>query len=341
MADPRFYDNRGPFSRREIAKAAGLDPAAVVDGDGMARDMAGIEDGGEGAVVFATTRVNLNKLNGRAPAAVLVPGALAEAAGAAAIVCPDPAAAFGRIAAHFYPGAGKHLGPRDGSYVDATARIGAGVTMEAGVVIGPDAEIGEGTHLAAHCYIGRGVRIGRGSIIGPQVSVIYALLGDQVILHGGVRIGFDGFGFAGSAQGHVKIPQLGRVIIQDKVEIGANSCVDRGALGDTVIGEGVKIDNLVQIGHNCQIGRHAILVSQVGLSGSVSLGDFVVMGGQSAAADHVTIGPGARFAARSGISKSLAGGADYGGAPAQPVKDWKREVLALRRLAKGKTTGDE
>ena len=183
--------------------------------------------------------------------------------------------------------------------------------------------------------------IGRGCYVGPGASVTHALVGDRVILHAGVRIGQDGFGFAMGAKGHLKVPQIGRVIIQDDVEIGANSCVDRGALKDTVIGEGTKIDNLVQIGHNVVIGRHCVIVGQTGISGSAELGDFVVMGGQSGAVGHIKIGAGCADRRRLACQGRRpgrrphgrhAGGADDGlGAPACGPEALGRRGRAVRR----------
>jgi UDP-3-O-[3-hydroxymyristoyl] glucosamine N-acyltransferase len=183
--------------------------------------------------------------------------------------------------------------------------------------------------------IGRGVTIGRNCEIGSHVGIGFAHLGDGVTVLPGAQIGQSGFGFASSARGHEKIPQLGRVIIQDCVEIGASTTIDRGALGDTVIGEGTKIDNLVQIGHNNRIGRHCVVVAQVGISGSCELGNFVVLGGQVGISDHTRIGDHARLAARSGtLPGEYPGHTDYGGAPLRPVKEWRREVAAVALLAK-------
>jgi UDP-3-O-[3-hydroxymyristoyl] glucosamine N-acyltransferase len=179
-------------------------------------------------------------------------------------------------------------------------------------------------------------------LIGPRVSIQCAHIGDEVVIQAGAVIGASGFGFASLAEGHVKIPQLGRVLVQDRVEIGANSTIDRGALGDTLIGEGTKIDNLVQIGHNTRVGRHCVMAGQVGLSGSVTLGDFVLLGGKVGVADHVTIGDRVRVAALSGVGTDLEAGADYGGIPARPLMQWKREIAALAKLARTrKRTGDE
>jgi UDP-3-O-[3-hydroxymyristoyl] glucosamine N-acyltransferase len=163
--------------------------------------------------------------------------------------------------------------------------------------------------------------------------VLHAYLGNRVILHPGVRIGQDGYGFAMGPGGHLKVPQVGRVIIQDDVEIGANTTVDRGANRDTVIGEGTKIDNLVQIAHNVVIGRHCIIVSQVGISGSATLEDYVALGGQVGVIGHVRIGAGAQIAATSNVNGDVPAGARWGGTPAKPLRDWFREVTAVKMLA--------
>jgi UDP-3-O-[3-hydroxymyristoyl] glucosamine N-acyltransferase len=185
------------------------------------------------------------------------------------------------------------------------------------------------------------VAIGRNCYIGAQASVIHALLGDRVILHPGVRIGQDGFGFAMGREGHLKVPQIGRVIIQDDVEIGANSCIDRGALKDTIIGEGTKIDNLVQIGHNVVIGRHCVIVGQCGISGSSQLDDFVVMGGQAGIVGHIRVGAGAQIAGASHVKDNLPPGARVAGTPARPFRQWARESYMLARLVRQSATGGD
>ena len=218
--------------------------------------------------------------------------------------------------------------------IDRTARLEAGVTVDPFAVIGPRAEIGAGTLIGPGVVIGPDVRIGRQCAIGAHGSILHALIGDRVIIHPGVRIGQDGFGFLPSRQGHQKIPQTRRVIIQDDVEIGANSTIDRGATRDTVIGEGTKIDNLVQIGHNVSIGRHCLIVSQVGISGSVTVGDFAVLAGQVGIADHLTIGDGAILGAKAGVMSNVPAGARWGGFPAEPAIDWKRGQAIVRRLVR-------
>src|SRR5215813_8674423 len=218
--------------------------------------------------------------------------------------------------------------------VDASARIEAGVTLDPLAVVGPRAEIGSGTVIGPGVVIGPDVRIGRDCAIGAHCSIFQDLIGDRVILHPGVRIGQDGFGFLPSRHGHQKIPQTRRAIVQDNVEIGANTTIDRGATRDTIIGEGTKIDNLVQIGHNVCIGRHCLIVSQVGISGSVTVGDYAMLGGQVGIAGHLTIGEGAMLGARAGVMSHIPAGERWGGYPAEPAIDWKRGQAMLRRLVR-------
>jgi UDP-3-O-[3-hydroxymyristoyl] glucosamine N-acyltransferase len=253
------------------------------------------------------------------------------------IITDTPHRAFAMAIGLFYPSS---LQPEataamaDGRLVHPTAEIADDVTIEPGAVVGREAKIGEGTTIAAGAVVGYRVFVGRDCYIGPAASVTHALIGDRVTLHAGARLGQDGFGYAVSPEGHFKIPQIGRVIVGDDVEIGANSTVDRGFLTDTKIGEGTKIDNLVQIGHNAVVGRHCIIVSQAGIAGSVQLGDFVVMGAQSGVVEHVKVGDGALIAGMAHVKNDVAAGARMGGTPARPFAEWAREVAAVRRLGK-------
>ena len=220
-----------------------------------------------------------------------------------------------------------------GAHVHPQARLEDGVRVDPGAVVGPGAEIGSGTVLGPNAVIGPNVRIGRDCSIGAGATLTHALVGNRVIVHPGARIGQDGFGFAMGAGGHLKVPQIGRVIVQDDVEIGANTTIDRGASRDTVIGEGTKIDNLVQIAHNVVIGRHCVIVSGVGISGSTTLEDYVVLGGQVGVVGHLRIGMGAQIAGSSNVNRDVPPGSRWGGTPAKPVRTWFREMTTLARLA--------
>ncbi|MCF8477192.1 MAG: UDP-3-O-(3-hydroxymyristoyl)glucosamine N-acyltransferase [Pseudolabrys sp.] len=258
-----------------------------------------------------------------------------------ALVVREPYRAFVQVARALFP---QSLRPSSlaepgsvaGAHIDPSARLESGVTVEPGAVIGPRCEIGGGTVIGAAAVIGTDVRIGRDCTIGASAVVTHSLIGDRVIVHPGCKIGQDGFGFVMSGAGHLKVPQVGRVIIQDDVEIGSGTMIDRGAIRDTVIGEGSKIDNLVQVGHNVSIGRHCVVVAQTGISGSATLEDFVVLGARVGINNHVTVGEGAQIAAISNVNGNVPPGARWGGTPAKPIKQWFREVMALERLARAK-----
>ena len=311
MEHPGFFERAGPFSLAEIAKATqaelgpGADPATPIE------DVRTLADASPRDLSFLDNRKYLDQLQGdarrRLPGAPGLrrarPGSDRGAADAGALprLCARLAAVLSRRAR--YPNVARGGSGR----ADRRDRRAGGGRRASSRAPSSDREarIGRGTRLAAGAVVGYRVTIGRDCYVGPLATVAHALIGDRVILHSGARIGQDGFGFAMSGRGHLKVPQIGRVVIQNDVEIGANTTIDRGALKDTVIGEGTKIDNLVQIGHNVVVGRHCVIVAHTGISGSTELGDFVVMGGQSGTVGHIKIGSGAQVAGAAHPTKDV------------------------------------
>lgn len=335
MADPRFYNNCGPFTLAEVCLKAGIGLPPDVDGRQKISDVASLESAGPTHLAYYAGRSASGPWPQGRAGFCFVPTNFAANEASVNIPCKDPQYAFALSARQFYLRSDLPQWASQEERIDRSAQLDEDVELGPGVVIGPGAEIGRGTRIGPNTTIGRGVAIGRYCDLGSNISVACAYVGDEVLILPGAQIGQPGFGFASGPAGHIKIPQLGRVIVQDRVEIGAATTIDRGALGDTVVGEGTKIDNLVQIGHNTRIGRHCIIVAQSGISGSCELGDFVVLGGQVGVADHAKIGDGARFAARSAATPGeWVGGQDYGGVPGRPMKQWARELAAVSLLAK-------
>jgi UDP-3-O-[3-hydroxymyristoyl] glucosamine N-acyltransferase len=254
-------------------------------------------------------------------------------------VTREPYLIYSKILALLYPAAAsprsvfETAGISPKATVHGSAVIGSGVTIDPGAVVGPRSNIGDYTCIGSNVVIGPDVVIGRNCSIGAGAVLAHATIGDNVIIHPGVSIGQDGFGFVPGARGHIKIPQVGGVIIQDNIEIGANTTIDRGSTRNTFIGEGTKIDNLVQIAHNVVVGRHCLIAAQVGIAGSATLGDFVAIGGQTGIAPHLTIGDSARIAGASGVTRDIPRGERWAGFPARPSGKFFRQYKILEMLA--------
>jgi UDP-3-O-[3-hydroxymyristoyl] glucosamine N-acyltransferase len=335
MADPRFFEVAGPFTVAEIAVRTGALVAGAAAPERVLRDVAPLESATREQLAFFDNRKYLGAFRSSGAGAVLVHPSVAKEAPAdlCLLVTERPYRAYAVAAQAFYPEPPPVAWIAPSAVIDPSAMIGEGTRVEPCAVIGAHCEIGR------RCLIGAGSTIGEATVLGDEVrvsanvSISHAIVGARVRLYPGVRIGQDGFGFSADADGFVKVPQLGRVIIGDDVEIGANTTIDRGAGPDTMIGAGTMIDNLVQVAHNVQIGRNCVLVAQSGISGSTRLGDFVTIGGQVGTVGHIEIGSGARVGGKSGITKDVAAGETVVGSPAVPIRLHHRQVAALKRLA--------
>lgn len=349
MQEPVFFKAARPMTAGEVARATGASLGDASHESIAIEGVASVEDAGPAMLVYVDDKRMTGLLEGSPAAAVLCRQNLADTMPAhmAVLVSKNPKRDFAVAGRLLFPESARpgpmsgETGISPGAHIHEGARLEDGVVVEAGAVIGPGVEIGSGTVIAPNAVIGADCRIGRDGYIGAGATLACALIGDRVIIHTGVRIGQDGFGYVAGPAGPEKVPQLGRVIIQDDVEIGANTTVDRGGLADTVIGQGTKIDNLVQIAHNVTIGRFCIVAGYCGISGSVTIGDGVIMGGNVGVADHVKIGSGVTLAGRSGVTQDVPAGARWGGFPAQPARAWLRETLALKKLAEQRRSGKE
>ncbi len=340
MADPRFFSVAGPFKLGYLAQICGAGLGDGADRERVVRDVAPLQSARADELSFLDNKLYLGELQtSRAGACIVEPRHASNApAGMILLLTTKPYQAYAIVASEFYPGMAVEGQVHSTAVIEPSASIGRGVDIGPYAVIGAGAGIGDGVRLGAHCVVEAGVVIGSGSEVGAGAYLSHCLVGDNCLIHSGVRIGNRGFGFTLDRDGYVDVPQLGRVIVEDRVEIGANSTIDRGAGPDTVIGAGSKIDNLIQIGHNVQIGRGCVLVAQTGVAGSSKLDDFVMVGGQGGIAGHLRIGKGAQIAPQSGILRDVPAGTTVMGSPAIPIKDffrltaiWQRQLKARKK----------
>ena len=336
MADDRFFHRAGPFPLGEIALLVGAEPLGPNDHTISIHDIADLESAGpEHISVFSDVRY-LDALAPTRAGAIIISRKLSRYAAASnrLIYVDNPRRAYAQVGRLFYPRQALQAGIHSSAIVHPSACIGQGSKIDAGAVIERDVDIGERCHIGANVVVGQGVLIGDDSMIGANSCISHALIGRRVEIETGVTVGSQGFGFVPGPAGLERMLQLGRVVIEDGVKIGALCAIDRGATEDTVIGAGSVLDNLVHIAHNVRLGRHCVICGQVGIAGSTVVGDGVMMGGQSGVADHLVIGARAQIAAKSGVMRDVAPGAVVGGFPATAIKDWHRQTIELTRLSK-------
>lgn len=338
MADKRFFHKVNGLTLKEIAKIGEVSLPKGIDETLVFEDVSSLEQAGEKDISWAFIPSVREALSQTKAGAVIVPEKFLSYVpkGCIPLVSADSHRSYGLIAQAFYPmTVESFISPR--AYIDPTAVLGEGCRIEAGAYIGPHVVLGRSCYVHPNAVIEEGVQMGDFCTIGANATISHSLIGNKVYIYPGAHIGQDGFGFAMSAKGPVKVPQLGRVIIEDDVEVGSSTTIDRGAMGDTVIGAGTRIDNLVQVAHNVKLGKCNIMVSQVGIAGSCEFGDFVVAGGQVGFAGHLKVGTGAQIAAQSGLMNDVPAGAVLMGSPALPRVEYMRQLVALQRLTQKKT----
>ena len=336
MADPRFFKKRKPLSVGEIALLTGAKLRDSSMESVMISDVASISTAKQGEISFVENRRYASQItSSEASACFLTEDLLSRIpAHMIPLLTKSPRRDFAKLSQLFYEKESKTPKISSKSVVSKTCVIGEGCRIDPGVIVGEFCEIGKDCWIGSNTVIDDGVKIGDRTRIGTNVSISHSEVGVDCFIYPGVRIGQPGFGFEVDAAGPIEMPQLGRVIIGDNVEIGANTTIDRGAGPDTEIGDFTRIDNLVQIGHNVKIGKGCIIVAQVGISGSTEIGDKSIIGGQAGLAGHLKIGKQVKIAAQSGVTRNLNDGSIVGGAPAVPIGDFRRQVASIKSLGR-------
>ncbi len=341
MADPRFFRRFGPFRLEDIAAKVDAELVDPSTKDVMICDIASLDTAGPGELSFFNHSQYLNAFRATQASAVVTTRDFAQngPGGVCLMTVAQPQLAFAQIGLLYYPSARPEPQISADARIDPSAVIGKASRIDAGAIVGAGAEVGPGCHIGYHAVIGDGVVLGNDCAVGPNSCISHAIIGARVRIASGVSIGGQGFGFVRAANGRLRIPQLGRVMIEDDVEIGANCTVDRGSTGDTVIGAGTVLDNLVHIAHNVRLGRYCVICAQVGIAGSTVVGDGVMMGGQAGVSEHLHVGSGARIAGKSGVIRDVKDGEAVGGYPAMPVREWHRQTASVIRLSQRKPNG--
>lgn len=339
--DNNFYKNLGPFDLKLIVEKIGakIIKPKNLDNEPSIENISTLDKAVSGDLSFVANSKYENLLETTKASACIVSSSIAEKCSFDniwLIVHEDPYYAYGLALDLFYkPKVTRENKIEDSAFVHSNSKIGNNVYIGHNSVIEEGAEIGENTFVSSNCYVGPGVKIGKDTRIESNVSISYSIIGDRVAILPGARIGQDGFGFSSYKGIHKKIFHIGRVIIEDDVEIGANTTIDRGALKDTIISKNVRLDNLVQIAHNVEVGMGSILVSQVGVAGSTKLGKYCAAGGQAGFAGHLDIADGSRIAGQAGVQRSIKDPrTTHFGSPSQPIRDWQRQNIAIKKLLK-------
>lgn len=338
MTDPRFFKKFGPFTLAHICENINLPLPEGADPLREFGNVCFLQEATANDISSYHHNKYLPQLQKtKAGVCFVTPDAHKHVPSTTiAIVTNQPYRCFGKVASMFYPSSTATDSISPLASIHVTAKIGKNCTIQPYAVIEENVVIGDDSVIGSHAVIKAGSVLGKSCVIESHVVITHALIGDEVYIKPGARIGQPGFGFHMDELGHFNIPQLGRVIIGNDVQIGSNTSIDRGSLTDTKIGNGVRIDNLVQIAHNVEVGDNSVLVAQVGIAGSTKLGRFVIAAGQVGISGHLTIGDGAKIAAQSGLMRDVAKGETIAGSPAIPVRDWHKQTIALQRLIKGK-----
>jgi UDP-3-O-[3-hydroxymyristoyl] glucosamine N-acyltransferase len=338
MVDDRFFRRDGPFTLGALAEHIGAAMPLNAPREFQVHDLAALAGAGEGDVSVFSDSVHREAFQGSHASVVVTSAELSRHAlnGTWLLLTENPRLAFAQIGQLFYPPRVLHASVHLSAIVDPTASVGAGTEIGAGAVVGAGAKIGMRCFIGCNAVIADGVTIGDDCVLGANASIGHAMIGNRVHIASNSVIGGEGFGFVAGPKGLVRVPQLGRVIIEDGVEIGDNCAVDRGTMDDTIIGAGTAIDNLVQIGHNVRIGKCCVIAGQAGIAGSTTIGDFVMIGGQAAIKDHLTVGSYAKIAGKAGVMRDVAAKESVAGLPAVPVRDWHRQTLALAKMSSRK-----
>ncbi|MBS0236500.1 MAG: UDP-3-O-(3-hydroxymyristoyl)glucosamine N-acyltransferase [Proteobacteria bacterium] len=333
MPNLLFFERHGPFTIKQLAEIAECE--VIGDNQMLIYDVATLSSADVGNITFLSNSKYLPQLPITKASACIMEQRHVDNTpkGMIMLISDNPYASYAKVAATFYPNDKPKASISDKAVISSKAKLGANCQVEPFAHIADDVEIGDDCYIGSGTYIAPGVKIGSGTYIAANVTISHAIIGKNCLIHPGARIGQRGFGWAPSKRGVLEVPQLGSVVIGNNVEVGANSCIDRGTLEDTTIGDSTKIDNLVQLGHGVVVGSHCFLAGQVGIAGSTVVGNGVMFGGQVGVAGHLKIGNGVMLLAQSGAMRDIPDKMVAAGTPSVERMQWHRQNVALAKLA--------